>query len=170
MFPSSNIYTSLRKILFIFLNPIETETLLHLHANENGHSTTNEKPVRVEVVQAATDKVNAIFKYHTGEVRNISGDQNIGRGVCVYVCVRGGGGGGGAKTERGAVRAPRTLTLSGSDVNLTISKDSTPILFTPNSTACDLNEVEDYISGSPRFKSSVVPSAVLACDRSYDRA
>ena len=92
MFPSSNIYTSLRKILFIFLNPIETETLLHLHANENGHSTTNEKPVRVEVVQAATDKVNAIFKYHTGEVRNISGDQNIGRGVCVYVCVRGGGG------------------------------------------------------------------------------
>ena len=81
MFPSSNIYTSLRKILLIFHNPVETETLLHLHANENGHSTTNEKPIRVEAVQAPTDKVHTIFKYHTGEVRNISGDQNIGRGV-----------------------------------------------------------------------------------------
>ena len=73
MFPSSNIYTSLRKILFIFHNPIETETLLHLHANENGHSTTNEKPIRVEVVQAATDKVHAIFKYHTGKLETFLG-------------------------------------------------------------------------------------------------
>ena len=59
------------------------ETLLHLHANGNGNSTTKEKPLRVQVVQDATDKEHAIFKYHTGKVRNISGDQKYRTGsVC----------------------------------------------------------------------------------------